>query len=96
MTNFVPVSADEQQAFNGLLYKKKYDPTEFKLEQTEHSPATYGPRVKTIKIFWHNKEIAIYGAADATSWVEQFCTDFNTGLVTQVLEEHQPTLKPVG
>ena len=89
MANLVPVPADEEQAFSALLSKTNHERSEFKLELTEHSPATYGPRVKTIKIFWNDRVIAEYGAADATSWVDQFRADWDSGLIPEILGDRE-------
>lgn len=87
VTNLIPVPTHEEQAFCALLSDSTYDRSQFKLELTEHPPATYGPRVKTIKIFWKDGVIAEYGAADATSWVERFRADWDSGLIPGILEE---------
>ena len=87
MANLVPVPADEEQAFSALLSKTNHERSEFKLELTEHSLATYGPRVKTIKIFWNDRVIAEYGAAAANSWVAQFRVDWDSGLIPEILGE---------
>ena len=89
MANLVSVPADEEQAFSALLSKTNHERSEFKLELTEHSLATYGPRVKTIKIFWNDRIIAEYGAADATSWVDQFRVDWDSGLIPEILGERE-------
>ena len=89
MTTLIPVPDDEEQAFSALLSKTNHERTEFKLELTEHSLATYGPRVKTIKIFWIDRIIAEYGAADTTSWVDQFKAHWDSGLASEILEERK-------
>ena len=89
MANLVPVPAHEEQAFSALLSKTNHERSEFKLELTEHSLATYGPRVKTIKIFWNNRVIAEYGAADATSWADQFRADWDSGLIPEILGDRE-------
>ena len=89
MANLVPVATHEEQAFTALLSKTNHERSEFKFELTEHSLATYGPRVKTIKIFWNDRVIAEYGAADATSWVDQFRADWDSGLIPEVLKDHE-------
>ena len=94
MSNLIPVPADEEKAFSALFSNTTYDRAEFKLELTEHPPATYGPRVKTIKISWKDGVIAEYGAADATSWVDQFRADWDSGLIPEILGE-RGTTKPV-
>lgn len=94
MSNLIPVPADEEQAFSALFSDSTYGRSEFKLELTEHPPATYGPRVKTIKILWKEGVIAEYGAADATSWVEQFRADWGSSLIPEILGE-RGTTKPM-
>ena len=94
MANLVPVPADEEQAFSALLSKTNHERSEFKLELTEHPPATYGPRVKTINVFWRDSIIASYGASDVISWVEQFRASWNDGLITEILKERE--LQAVG
>ena len=89
MANLVPVPADEEQAFSALLSKTNHERSEFKLELTEHSLATYGPRVKTIKIFWNDRVIAEYGAAGANNWVDQFKVDWDSGLIPEILGEQE-------
>ena len=89
MADLVPVPADEEQAFRALLSTTSHERSEFKFELTEHSLATYGPRVKTVKIFWNDRVIAEYGAADATSWVDQFRADWDSGLIPEILGDRE-------
>ena len=89
MTTLIPIPADEEQAFSALLSKTNHERTEFKLELTEHSLATYGPRVKTIKIFWNDRVIAEYGAAGANSWVAQFRVDWDSGQIPEILGDRE-------
>lgn len=87
MTKLVPVPPHEEEAFRELLAELNLNRAEFKLELTEHPPATFGPRVKTIKVIWTGVVEANYGAAEATSWVDQFRANWDDGLIPGILEE---------
>ena len=89
MTTLIPVTTHDEQAFSALLFETNHERSEFKLELTEHSLATYGPRVKTIKIFLNDRIIAEYGAAEVTSWVEKFRADWDSGLIPEILVERE-------
>lgn len=87
MTKLVPVPPHEEESFCELLAELNLDRSQFKLELTEYSPATYGSRVKTIELFWKDRVIAEYGAATAINWVEQFRADWDSGLIPEILVE---------
>lgn len=92
MANLIPVPASEEQAFSALLAELNLDRSEFELELTEHPPATFGPRVKTINLIWKDTLNASYGAAEQTTWVEQFRADWDNGTIPQILKEKQESL----
>ena len=85
MANLIPVPASEEQAFRALLAELNLDRSEFELELTEHPPATFGPRVKTINVIWKDTLNASYGAAEPVSWVDQFRGSWDHGMIPEVL-----------
>ncbi|MDP1548353.1 MAG: hypothetical protein Q8L87_20250 [Anaerolineales bacterium] len=86
----VSVPEGEEIKFRSLLSALGLDRSQFTLKLTEHPAATFGPRVKTIKISWKDILEAEYGAAEPTSWVEQFSADFKNGLIPSILADSRP------
>ncbi|MDP2035136.1 MAG: hypothetical protein Q8K29_17150 [Polaromonas sp.] len=82
---FVSVPEGEEIKFRSLLSALALDRSQFTLKLTEHRAATFGPRVKTIKISWTDILEAEYSASEPTSWVEQFSADWKNGLIPSIL-----------
>lgn len=85
--SLVSIPASEEIGFKALLSEFGLDRSEFAVALTDHPAATYGPKVKTIKISWKGMLEAEYGAAAPTSWVEQFRADWDSGLIPGIVEE---------
>lgn len=84
------IPQSEETEFQALLSALGLDRSQFTLKLTEHLAATFGPRVKTIKISWKDILEAEYGAAESTSWVEQFRADWDSGLIPSILADSRP------
>lgn len=87
----VAIPESEMRAFYALISARGLDQCQFKLQLVEHPPATFGPRVKTIKISWKNVLEAEYGAAGTPSWVDQFSRDFENGLINSIINDSDNT-----
>ena len=86
----VAIPERDEKEFQALLSELQLDRSQFTLKLTEHPAATFGPRVKTIKISWKDMLEAEYGAAEPTSWVEKFSADFKNGLIPSILADSRP------
>ncbi|MDO9114981.1 MAG: hypothetical protein Q7U63_14470 [Polaromonas sp.] len=87
----VSVPDVEEREFDSLISILGLDRSQFVLELTEHPAATFGPRVKTIKISWKEMLEAEYGAAEPTSWVAQFRADWDSGLIPGIVADTKAT-----
>ncbi|HYW58511.1 MAG TPA: hypothetical protein VE934_16275 [Polaromonas sp.] len=83
----VAIPERDEKEFQALLSELQLDRSQFTLKLTEHRAATFGPRVKTIKISWTDILEAEYSASEPTSWVEQLFADFENGLIPSILAE---------
>ncbi|HQS65448.1 MAG TPA: hypothetical protein PK060_15445 [Polaromonas sp.] len=81
------IPQSEETEFQALLSAHGLDRSQFTLKLTEHPAATFGPRVKTIKISWKDVLEAEYGAAEPTSWLEQFRADWDSGLIPGIVAD---------
>jgi hypothetical protein len=83
------VSQSDEMGFRSMLTELGLDRMEFALTLTKYPEATYGPRVKTIKISWKNMLEAEYGAAETTSWVKQFRADWENGTIPGIVADNK-------
>ncbi len=87
MAILVPVPAQEEQAFCTLLAGLNLDRADFELRLKEFPKPTFGSQVKTIEVIWENTLSASYGAAEETSWVDQFRAHWDDGTISEVLAD---------
>ena len=83
----VSIPQSDEQEFSSLLAKLGLDRNQFILTLTNHPAATFGPRVKTIKISWKNVLEVEYGAEQPMSWIAQFRADWESGLMPKILAD---------
>ena len=86
----VAIPERDEKEFQALLSELQLDRSQFTLKLTEHPAATFGPRVKTIRISWTDILEAEYSASEPTSWVKQFSDDFENGLIPSILADSRP------
>ncbi len=87
----VSIPENDEREFASLISSLGLDRSQFVLKLTEHRAATYGPRVKTIKISWKDTLEAEYGASEPTSWVAQFRADWDSGLIPGIVADTKAT-----